>query len=420
MFVDKVKIKIKAGNGGDGHISFHQEKFVANGGPNGGDGGKGGSIIFVATESQSTLLDFYYTKHFRAPDGDRGDYRNMSGKSGKDMIIKVPCGTIIRDAASGAIVADLFYDGDSKVIMRGGRGGQGNARFATSRRQAPRFAQKGELTVEREVVLELKTIADVGLVGFPNVGKSTFLSAVSDARPKIANYHFTTLSPNLGVVKYFDNSWVVADIPGLIEGASKGVGLGHSFLRHIERTRLILHVVDISGSEGRDPVDDYKKINKELKEYSKELSALPQIVALNKSDLLLDDAPVKAFKQKVRGVKVFTISGATGSGIKELNAHIAAVLKTLPKPEPVKYEEFEWESGNPNQFEIVRIDGDTFEITGNLVNKIAKNVVFDNVDSMNYFHKLLKSNGIIDALRAFGVRDGDTVVMQDMSFEFVD
>ena len=295
MFLDIATVFVKAGNGGDGVVSFHTEKYVAKGGPDGGDGGKGGDVIFKVDNNSSTLIDFRFAKHFRAENGGNGAGKNCKGKSGKDLIIKVPQGTVIRDKKSGKAIADMFYPDSVFVCCKGGLGGKGNARFATAQRKAPRFCQLGEKTQERELVLELKTIADVGLVGFPNVGKSTFLSVVSGAKPKIAGYHFTTLTPNLGVVRYHDSSFVLADIPGLIEGASEGAGLGHKFLRHIERVRLIVHVVDISGSEGRDPYQDFVTINSELGNYGERLAALPQIVCANKCDLLQDEGYINRF-----------------------------------------------------------------------------------------------------------------------------
>ncbi|MDE5548632.1 MAG: GTPase ObgE, partial [Clostridia bacterium] len=307
MFLDIATIFVKAGNGGDGVVSFHTEKYVAQGGPDGGDGGNGGDIIFTVDKSASTLIDFKFAKHFRAEDGENGGAKTCKGKSGKPLYIKVPKGTVIKEKKSGNILADMFYDDSEFLLQKGGLGGKGNARFATAQRKAPRFSQKGEKTQEIELTLELKTIADIGLVGFPNVGKSTILSVISSAKPKIANYHFTTLTPNLGVVKYYDKDFVVADIPGLIEGASDGAGLGHNFLRHIERVRLIVHVVDISGIEGRDPYEDYLTINNELESYSAKLASLPQIVVVNKCDLLEDESAIQEFEKKL-GSKVIRIS----------------------------------------------------------------------------------------------------------------
>ncbi len=420
MFVDKAKIYIKAGNGGNGCTSFYTEKYVPNGGPDGGDGGRGGDIVFVVDERLSSLTDFKYEQHFRAENGENGSSRFCHGKSAKSLVIKVPRGTVIRDAETGNIIADMFEVGDEITVLKGGFGGKGNARFKSSRRQAPRFSQTGQKTDEHTVTLELKTIADVGLVGYPNVGKSTLLSMVSSARPKIANYHFTTLSPNLGVVKYYDNSFVMADIPGLIDGASEGVGLGHEFLRHIDRTRLIVHIVDISGCEGRDPIDDYKKINEELKNYSKNLSALPQIIALNKADVLYDDEPVKAFKKAIKNKNIYLISAATRQGVDELIKAIFEKLQTLPKMEKLDFEPFEYEERDTTSFEVSRCDDGSFLITGGLMEELARNVVLDSYDSFQYFQRKLKDEGVIKALRRAGATDGDTVRVLDIEFEFVE
>jgi GTP-binding protein len=320
QFIDKARIVIKAGNGGDGHASFHREKYVAKGGPDGGDGGKGGDVIFVADEGKTTLLDFKYSRHFRAENGDKGRAAMQTGKNGEDTVIPVPVGTIVKEIQSGRIVADINKPGKQKTVLHGGRGGKGNARFATPTKQAPRFFQPGQKTAEYEVELELKIIADAGLIGLPNVGKSTILSVLTAARPKIANYHFTTLSPNLGVVKRYDKTFVLADIPGLIEGASEGAGLGHDFLRHIERTKMLVHVVDVSGSEGRDPLVDFIQINEELVRYSKRLGEVPQIVAANKMDIEGADEKFSTFEaaMKERGIKVFPVSAAAVSGFDTL------------------------------------------------------------------------------------------------------
>ena len=334
MYLDRVKIFIKAGNGGNGKTSFHTEKYVSKGGPDGGDGGRGGSIIFVADKSIDSLVDFRFTKHFRAENGVNGGSSYMTGKNGKDLIIKVPCGTVIRDNETDRIICDLFEDGSSITVLKGGDGGLGNARFKSSTRQRPSFSQTGQLCEEKEVVLELKTIADVGLVGFPNVGKSSILSMLTNAKPKIANYHFTTLAPNIGVCKYGDTSFVIADIPGLIEGASEGVGLGHYFLRHIERTRLLLHVIDISGSEDRDPYEDFKIINSELKKHGNAVESLPQIIVLNKLDLVDDPKKISAFKSKVSKLKtkyeIVEISAVMNKNLDELLKVATAKLRELP------------------------------------------------------------------------------------------
>ena len=419
MFVDKAKIYIKSGNGGNGCTSFYTEKYVPDGGPDGGDGGKGGDVIFTVDERLNSLTDFRYEQHFRAANGENGSNRFCHGKNAPDLIVKVPRGTIIRDAETGKIIADMYEEDATVTVLKGGFGGKGNARFKSSRRKAPRFSQTGEVTDEHAVTLELKTIADVGLVGYPNVGKSTLLSVISSAKPKIANYHFTTLSPNLGVVKRYDGAFVVADIPGLIEGAGDGVGLGTEFLRHVDRTRLIVHVVDISGSEGRDPVTDYRTINAELKKYDKRLASLPQIVALNKADLLYDDEAVKNFRRHVRK-PIFLISGATHQGIDELLDAVYEKLQTLPAAEKLEYEPFEYERRDTTDFEVTRDDDGGFDISGGLVEELARNVVLDSYDSFRYFQKKLKETGVIKALRKAGAKDGDTVRVLDVEFEFVE
>ena len=419
MFVDKAKIYIKSGNGGNGCTSFYTEKYVPDGGPDGGDGGKGGDVIFTVDERLNSLTDFRYEQHFRAANGENGSSRFCHGKNAPDLIVKVPRGTIIRDAETGRIIADMYEEDATVTVLKGGFGGKGNARFKSSRRKAPRFSQTGEVTDEHAVTLELKTIADVGLVGYPNVGKSTLLSVISSAKPKIANYHFTTLSPNLGVVKRYDGAFVVADIPGLIEGAGEGVGLGTEFLRHVDRTRLIVHVVDISGSEGRDPVTDYRTINAELKKYDKRLASLPQIVALNKADLLYDDEAVKNFRRHVRK-PIYLISGATHQGIDELLDAVYEKLQTLPAAEKLEYEPFEYERRDTTDFEVTRDDDGGFDISGGLVEELARNVVLDSYDSFRYFQKKLKETGVIKALRKAGAKDGDTVRVLDVEFEFVE
>ena len=419
MFVDKAKIYIKSGNGGNGCTSFYTEKYVPDGGPDGGDGGRGGDVIFTVDERLNSLTDFRYEQHFRAANGENGSSRFCHGKNAPDLVVKVPRGTIIRDAETGKIIADMYEEDATVTVLKGGFGGKGNARFKSSRRKAPRFSQTGEVTDEHAVTLELKTIADVGLVGYPNVGKSTLLSVISSAKPKIANYHFTTLSPNLGVVKRYDGAFVVADIPGLIDGAGDGVGLGTEFLRHVDRTRLIVHVVDISGSEGRDPVTDYRTINAELKKYDKRLASLPQIVALNKSDLLMDDEAVKNFRRHVRK-PVFLISSATRQGIDELLDAVYDKLQTLPAAEKLDYEPFEYERRDTTDFEVTRDDDGGFDVSGGLVEELARNVVLDSYDSFRYFQKKLKETGVIKALRKAGAKDGDTVRVLDVEFEFVE
>lgn len=419
MFVDRVRIYIKAGNGGAGCTSFYTEKYVSNGGPDGGDGGTGGDIIFEADERMTSLLDFKYESHFRASDGERGSGRYCNGKNGKELVIKVPRGTVITDSQTGGTIADLFCDGDRITVLRGGRGGKGNARFKSSRRQAPHFSQLGEQTEEKCVVLELKTIADVGLVGYPNVGKSTLLSVISAAKPKIANYHFTTLSPNLGSVRYYDHGFVVADIPGLIEGASKGAGLGTDFLRHVERTRLIVHVVDISGSEGRDPVEDFRNINRELKDFSEELAHRPQIVALNKAELLPDDRAITEFKKKVK-LPCIPISAVSRKGLDELITCIWDTLKDIPPVAPLEFEPYVYPERDTTGFYIRRDDDGAYEVCGGMIEELARGVVLDSYDSFAYFQKRLRDDGVIKVLRKAGAGEGDTVRILDIEFEFVE
>jgi len=420
MFVDYVKIFIKAGNGGNGKISFHREKFVPNGGPDGGDGGNGGNVVFVADKDLNTLIDFKFQKFYRAENGGDGQPKNCTGKSGEDLRIKVPTGTVIRDTKTGSIVADLFDDKEEAVVLKGGRGGKGNARFVHAQRQAPTFSQLGETTEEYQVTLELKTIADVGLVGFPNVGKSTLLSVLTAAKPKIANYHFTTINPNLGVVQMFDDSFVIADIPGLIEGASEGAGLGHYFLRHVERVRLIVHLVDISGSEGRDPIDDYKKINKELKKYSDVLANIPQIVVASKADLLLDEKEIAKFEKAIKK-KVYVISSVTHQGLDELLKVMKEKVDELPKPKRFEVEEhFELDEKGDQSYQITRDDKGDFIVEGGLVDFLIQNIALDSEDSFAFFQKVLKDRGVISDLKKRGLKEGDTVVIGDVEFEWVD
>ncbi len=420
MFLDYVKIFIKAGNGGNGKVSFHREKFVPNGGPDGGDGGNGGDVIFVADRNINTLIDFKFQKFYRAQNGGDGEAKNCTGKSAPNMIIKVPVGTVIRDTKSGNVITDLFDDGETFVALKGGRGGKGNARFTHARRQAPTFSQLGEVTDEHQVTLELKTIADVGLVGFPNVGKSTLLSVLTSAKPKIANYHFTTINPNLGVVQMFDDSFVIADIPGLIEGASEGAGLGHYFLRHIERVRLIVHIVDISGSEGRNPLEDYEKINKELEAYSPKLAQTPQIVVAGKADLMFDDDAVKRFEKAI-GKKVFVISSITRQGLDDLLKTMKDMVDQLPPPARIEYDEtFELEEKQDQKFTISRLDDGSFFVDGGLVDFLIQNVTISSADSFVFFQKVLKDRGVIAELKKRGMKEGDTVIIGDLEFEWVD
>lgn len=419
MFLDFATVFVKAGNGGDGVVSFHTEKYVAKGGPDGGDGGKGGDIVFKVDNNSSTLIDFRFAKHFRAENGGNGAGKNCRGKNGKDLIIKVPQGTVIRDKKSGKAIADMFYPDSQFVCCKGGLGGKGNARFATAQRKAPRFCQLGEKTQERELLLELKTIADVGLVGFPNVGKSTFLSVVSGAKPKIANYHFTTLTPNLGVVKFRDSSFVLADIPGLIEGAGEGAGLGHKFLRHIERVRLIIHVVDISGSEGRDPYEDFLTINKELGNYSEHLASLPQIVCANKCDILQNKQDISAFEKKI-GQKVFPISAISHQGVDALLSEVIQKLSELPPPQPLEIDDYYEEVPDNASFEVFRGSDGSFIVEGGLIDMLSRNVILSEYESYHYFQKVLEERGVIKALRAAGIKEGDIVRMKDIEFEYTE
>ena len=422
MFTDYAKIIIKSGNGGDGAITFRREKYVAAGGPDGGDGGKGGDIYFEVDPDANTLIDFRYTKKFKAQNGENGSGGNKYGKSGEDLYIDVPIGTIIRDAETGKIVADLSKEGQVELVLKGGRGGKGNSHFATATRQVPRFAQAGEDGEEKEVILELKLLADVGLLGFPNVGKSTFLSVVTDAKPKIANYHFTTIEPNLGVVKTEKgDSFVIADIPGIIEGASEGVGLGIQFLRHVERTRLLLHVIDVSGIEGRNPVQDFHTINEELKKYSEKLSQRKQIIVANKIDIMQDDTGYKELEKlaKEQNIEIFKISGATGQGIKELLNRVSEVLKTLPKEEIVDEEDRVVYTLNDdsNDFTVRKEDG-IFIIEGKAINRLMGRINIEDNESMYYFEKSLKQLGIEAELKKQGIKEGDTVKVLNWTFEW--
>lgn len=419
MFLDIATIFIKAGDGGDGVVSFYTEKYVAMGGPDGGDGGNGGSIIFESNNSLNTLVDFKFKKHFRANDGEKGSSKHCRGRNAEDLVIKVPCGTIIKDKETGKIIFDMVEEGTRCVVLPGGLGGKGNARFATAERKAPKFSQKGEKVAERQIILELKTIADVGLIGFPNVGKSTLLSVISGARPKIANYHFTTLSPNLGVVNRYDEAFVVADIPGLIEGASDGAGLGFHFLRHIERVRLLVHVLDISGSEGRDPYDDYIKINHELNTYSERLASLPQIVCGNKVDMVYEEGVIEAFEKKA-GVRVYPISAIIGNGIKELLDNVFETLKELPKPDKIEYDLFSYEAQDKSSYTVTIADDGAYVVDGGYIDQLIRNIVLSDYESFRFFQKCLKDKGVINKLRKCGAKEGDTVRIKDFEFDFVE
>ena len=424
MFVDYSKIIIKAGDGGNGATSFRREKYVAAGGPDGGDGGRGGSIIFVVDPDSNTLIDFRYNKKFKAENGQNGSGNHCNGKKGQDLIVKVPKGTIIKDVETDKIIADLSTDGQREVILEGGRGGKGNSHFATSTRQAPRFSQDGEKGLEKEVILELKLLADVGLLGFPNVGKSTLLSQVTAATPKIANYEFTTIEPNLGVVKTdYGDSFVIADIPGIIEGASEGVGLGGRLIIQNERTKLLLHIIDVSGFSGRNPKEDFFKVNEELKNYSEKLSKRKQIIVANKIDSMQDDTEYKELEEvaKEMGYEIFKISAATKSGLNELIAHVAEVVKTLPKEEVVEKDErvmYTLEDERP-EFEIEIVNGE-YVVTGPAIERIMGRINPDDNESLSYFQKTLKKLGVDNALKEKGIKDGDSVKFIDWEFEWYD
>ena len=424
MFVDQAKIKIKAGDGGDGAVSFHREKYVAAGGPDGGDGGRGGDVIFQVDDNFSTLIDFRYKRKYVADRGENGSGRNCTGKSAQPLIIKVPRGTVVRDAKSGRIMADMSTD-EPKVLARGGQGGKGNVHFATSTRQIPKFAKPGYPGEEFEVTLELKLLADVGLVGFPNVGKSTLISVVSAAKPKIANYHFTTLTPVLGVVRVEEEkSFVMADIPGLIEGAGDGIGLGHEFLRHVERCRLIVHVVDVSGIEGRDPCEDFNIINAELAKFNEDLAERPQIVAANKSDMATEEQ-IERFRKFIedKNIPFFCISAATTQGTAELVNKISEVLDTLPpikefEAEPMPQEELDEMLGVDKKFEIT-VEDDIYFVDAPWIRPIMRTVDPDDYSSLQYFQRVLINSGIIAKLEEMGIQEGDTVSLEGFEFDFV-
>ena len=424
MFTDYVKIIAKAGNGGNGAISFRREKYVAAGGPDGGDGGKGGDIYFEVDPDSNTLIDFRYNKKFKAENGKNGEGAHKFGKSGEDLYIKVPIGTIVRDAKTNRVLADLSHEGQKELILAGGRGGKGNSHFATSTRQAPRFAQDGEKGEEKEHILELKLLADVGLIGFPNVGKSTFLSMTTSATPKIADYHFTTLEPNLGVVKTeYGDSFVIADIPGIIEGASEGTGLGLQFLRHIERTRLLLHVIDVSGSEGRTPVQDFNTINEELKKYSEKLSQRKQIIVANKVDILQDESLYKELEKtaKEHNMEIFKISAATGEGIPELLKHVSDVLKTLPKEDLIETDnEKVYTLDNKDDGYTIEKEDGKFVIKGEAVERIMRRVNIEDNESLYYFQKSLDNLGVNEKLKKMGIQEGDIVKIDDYELEWED
>jgi len=424
MFVDYAKIIIKSGDGGNGATSFRREKYVAAGGPDGGDGGRGGDVYFIVDPDSNTLIDFRFNKKFKAQNGENGRGSNCYGKSGEDCYIKVPRGTVVKDFETGKVIVDLSEKGQKELVLKGGRGGKGNTHFATSTRQAPNFSIDGEKGKEKEVILELKSLADVGLIGFPNVGKSTILSKVTAATPKIADYHFTTIDPNLGVVKTeYGDSFVIADIPGIIEGASEGVGLGMQFLRHVERTRLLLHVLDAAGTEGRNPVDDFHKINEELKKYSEKLAVRRQIIVANKLDSVQDNKNIEAVEKlaKETGLELYKISAATGEGLKELFNHVSEVIKTIPKEEIVDIEDrivYTLEE-EEEPFTVEVINGE-FVVQGPAAERIMRRINVEDNESFAYLQRSLKKLGIDDALRAKGIKDGDSVVLVDWEFEWYD
>ncbi|WP_221566226.1 GTPase ObgE [Alkalihalobacillus sp. TS-13] len=428
MFVDQVTVFIKSGDGGNGMVAFRREKYVPDGGPAGGDGGKGGDVIFQVEEGLRTLMDFRYNRHFKAPRGENGMSKNMHGRNAENMIVKVPPGTVVTDAKTGKVIADLVDHGQQAVIAKGGRGGRGNTRFATPKNPAPELSENGEPGEEREVTLELKLLADVGLVGFPSVGKSTLLSVVSAAKPKIAEYHFTTLSPNLGVVETEDNrSFVMADLPGLIEGAHEGVGLGHQFLRHIERTRVIVHVLDMSGTEGRDPYEDFLKINEELKQYNLRLTERPQLVVANKMDMPDAEDNLELFEEQVGDeYPIFPISAITKDGVRDLLFEIANKLETTPEFPLIEDEEEEDErvlykhQKEEQPFELSREDDGTFVISGGKIERLFKMTDFSRDESVRRFAQQMRRMGIDDALRERGAEDGDIVRIMDYEFEFIE
>ncbi len=423
MFLDRVKIFIKAGNGGKGSASFLRNAMTANGGPDGGDGGRGGNVVFKATDDINTLYSFRFKKKFVAENGEDGHQKNQTGKSGKDEIIKVPTGTVLINPKTDKIIADLNENGAEFIALKGGYGGHGNAFYKSSTRQAPTFSQLGEVVEGKEVILELKTIADVGLVGFPNVGKSTLLSIISNANPKIANYHFTTIFPNLGVCEVLGETFVVADIPGLIEGASAGLGLGHYFLKHVERVRLIVHLVDISECEGRNAVEDFKIINKELGDYSKELVKTKQILVFSKCDLLEKDVleeKIKNFTEKV-GVKDYLcLSSYTHQGVEDLKKKVLEELKKIPKKPPLEVEEFDFDKKDFSSMEIKRHDDGSFEVYGGRIESLARGVVVSDPRSFAYFQSKLQEMGVIDMLKQRGLKQGDIVIIKDITFEYID
>ena len=427
MFADRAKIIIRSGKGGDGHVSFRRELYVPNGGPDGGDGGKGGDVIFEVDKGLNTLTDYRHRRKFHAQDGEPGGKRRCHGANGGDIILKVPEGTVVTEAQSGKVIADMSGENTRQIILRGGRGGKGNMHYATATMQVPKDAQPGQPAQELEVKLELKVIADVGLVGFPNVGKSTFLSRVTNAQPKIANYHFTTLSPNLGVVDLDNSGFVIADIPGLIEGASEGVGLGHEFLRHIERTRVIIHIVDAASTEGRDPIDDIYKINRELEAYNPEIAKRPQVIAANKIDAIYDetDSPVELLKMEFepQGVKVFPISAVSGEGVRELLYHVQSLLNSTEQKPIVFEQEFFPEDvliteNLPYTVTVDETDAHTYIVEGPKIEKMLGYTNLDSEKGFAFFQRFLKDSGILQDLEKEGIQEGDTVRMYGFEFDY--
>ncbi len=426
MFADRAKIIIRSGKGGDGHVSFRRELFVPDGGPDGGDGGRGGNVIFEVDKGQNTLIEFRHRRKFSAGDGEPGGKRRCHGADGDDIILKVPEGTVIKDAQTGKVIADMSGGNERQVILRGGRGGNGNMHYATATMQAPKYAQPGQDAKELEVLLELKVIADVGLIGFPNVGKSTFLARVTNATPKIANYHFTTLSPNLGVVDLDDGGFVIADIPGLIEGASEGVGLGHEFLRHVERTKVMIHIVDAASTEGRDPVDDVYKINKELAAYNEELARRPQVIAANKIDAIYagDEDPVQRLKDEFEpgGIRVFAVSAVSGKGIRELLYYVQEMLSSMPQETVVFEQEYDPElmlAGEDLPFTVEKAEEDgTYIVEGPRIEKMLGYTNLESEKGFRFFQNFLKEQGVLEQLEALGIKDGDTVRIYGLSFDY--
>lgn len=426
MFADRAKIYIRSGKGGDGHVSFRRELFVAAGGPDGGDGGKGGDVILEVNKGLNTLTDFRHVRKYCAGDGEPGGKCHCHGKDGEDLVIKVPYGTVVKDAETGKVITDMSGDNLREVILKGGRGGKGNQHYATPTMQVPKYAQPGKRAMELNVILELKVIADVGLVGFPNVGKSTFLSRVTNAKPKIANYHFTTLNPNLGVVDLDGDGFVIADIPGLIEGASEGIGLGHEFLRHIERTKVIIHMVDAASTEGRDPINDIKVINKELEAYNPELAKRPQVIAANKIDVFYgteEETVIELMKEEFepQGIKVFPISAVSGKGVKELLYHVKGLLNTLDKEPVIFQKEFypeEMLAYSEDPYTVEKNDEGIFVVEGPKIEKMLGYTNLDSEKGFEFFQKFLKDSGILEELEALGIEDGDTVKMYGLQFDY--